>query len=129
MSIDWRIVDAALLELVGAPFEHGARGPRAFDCWGLVLELRRRLGLPLPPDFATGCLERAQAHALFHADRPGWRRGPLSHGGIILAPGAAHAGVHIAGRVVHAQKTAGVVAWSIAHWSTAFGDLECWESA
>jgi cell wall-associated NlpC family hydrolase len=126
--IDWRSVDTICTGLVGLPFQAGARGPAAFDCWGLVLELRRRLGLPVPPDVASGALSRSQAHAMFHVEWPGWRRGPLSHGGIILAECAAHAGVHLAGRIVHAQATAGVVAWTLGHWSLAFGELDCWEA-
>jgi len=126
--ISWGLIEEALEDLIGQPFERGARGPDAYDCWGLVLALRGFLGLPVPPDVATGALTRDQAHVLFAADRPaGWRRVPLCHGGILLAPCAAHAGVHLAGRVVHAQATAGVVAWSLAQWHCAFGAPECWE--
>lgn len=126
--IDWRSVGTLTADLVGLPFVSGARGPAAFDCWGLVLELRRRLALPLPPDFASGALSRSQAHELFHVEWSGWQRGPLSHGGIMLAPSAAHAGIHLAGRILHAQATAGVVAWTLGRWSLAFGELECWEA-
>jgi|SRR6185436_16231995 len=122
------LIDEALEDLIGAPFSAGARGPDAYDCWGLVIALRRQLGLPIPPDYATGCLTRDQAHALFAADRPsGWRRVPLSHGGILLANCAAHAGVYLAGRVVHAQATRGVDSWTLGQWSAAFGEVECWE--
>lgn len=130
-AIDWRSVETVCEGLIGLPFERGARGPAAFDCWGLVLEMRRRLGLPVPPDFATGGdFTRQQAHELFaEHPRTGWRCTPLRHGGVILTACAAHAGVHVAGRIVHAQSTAGVVAWSLGHWATAFGDIECWEAA
>jgi cell wall-associated NlpC family hydrolase len=124
----WRAIDAALSELVGRPFSRGARGPAAFDCWGLVLEVRARLGLPLPPDFASGELARDAVHALFLTERPeGWRRGDLTLGGIVLATDAAHAGIHLAGRILHASRR-GVVAWSLGHWSANFGALECWEA-
>jgi cell wall-associated NlpC family hydrolase len=39
--------------LVGRPFVWAGRGPEGFDCWGLVLEARRRAGLPAPADIAT----------------------------------------------------------------------------
>ncbi|HSU19900.1 MAG TPA: NlpC/P60 family protein [Acidobacteriaceae bacterium] len=35
-------------DLIGKPYAEGARGPEAFDCLGLVLELQRRQGRPLP---------------------------------------------------------------------------------
>lgn len=37
-------------DLIGKPFAFGARGPDAYDCYGLALEVKRRLG-QLPPDF------------------------------------------------------------------------------
>jgi cell wall-associated NlpC family hydrolase len=125
------LVDEALEELIGLPFERGGRGPDAYDCWGLVLALRRRLGLREPPDIATGTLTREQAHALFALQSLplGWRRVPLSPGGIVFAQCAAHAGVYVAGRIVHAQTTAGVVAWTLGRWMTAFGVPECWEAS
>jgi cell wall-associated NlpC family hydrolase len=127
--VDWRIVEAACADLIGRPFRAGARGPDAFDCWGLVRELRARLGLPVPPDYATGDLTRGAAHALFRGEMPAdWRRVDLRHGAIVLSDAAAHAGVLVAGRVIHAQFTAGVVAWSLGYWSMAYGALECWEA-
>jgi len=50
-------LEAVLGDLPGRPYLYGARGPASFDCWGLVLEVRRRLGLVLPPDFAFAALE------------------------------------------------------------------------
>jgi cell wall-associated NlpC family hydrolase len=121
-------LEAIALDLVGRPYRRGARGPDAFDCWGLVLEMRRRLGLPLPPDFASHDLSRFEAHALFHASRPtGWRRGPLTTGVIVIAEGAGHSGVYLAARIVHAQARTGVVAWSLARWYAAFGSVWGWE--
>ncbi len=123
------LVEEALEDLIGLPFERGARGPDAYDCWGLVLELRRQLGLPVPHDYATGELTRDQAHALFAAESwNGWHRVPISEGAIVLASCTAHAGVLLAGRIVHAQRTAGVVSWPAGRWTTAFGLLDCWEA-
>lgn len=36
------------IDLIGKPWLRGARGPEAYDCLGLVLEVARRLGRPLP---------------------------------------------------------------------------------
>lgn len=32
------------LDLIGKPFARGGRGPDAYDCWGLMLEVLRRMG-------------------------------------------------------------------------------------
>jgi cell wall-associated NlpC family hydrolase len=37
-----------LSDLIGKPYKAGARGPAAFDCWGLVLEVSKRAGIELP---------------------------------------------------------------------------------
>lgn len=36
------------LDLIGKPFAIGARGPDKFDCYGLVGELYKRLGMMIP---------------------------------------------------------------------------------
>lgn len=36
------------MDLLGKPFEKDARGPAAYDCVGLLLEIERRLGRTLP---------------------------------------------------------------------------------
>jgi cell wall-associated NlpC family hydrolase len=35
-------------DLIGKPFVDMGRGPEGFDCWGIVLEVNRRLGRDLP---------------------------------------------------------------------------------
>jgi cell wall-associated NlpC family hydrolase len=35
-------------DLIGKPFEYGARGPDKFDCYGLVIEMHRRRGFVIP---------------------------------------------------------------------------------
>tara|TARA_B100002049_G_scaffold227985_1_gene202134 strand:+ start:1324 stop:1716 length:393 start_codon:yes stop_codon:yes gene_type:complete len=42
------MTDADILELMGARFQFGGRGPEFFDCWGLVGECFRRAGKPAP---------------------------------------------------------------------------------
>jgi cell wall-associated NlpC family hydrolase len=42
-----RLDPALWRDLVGLPFRSGARGPDAYDCYGLVLEIHRRQGLAL----------------------------------------------------------------------------------
>lgn len=38
-------------DLIGKPFERGGRGPDAYDCFGLVMELMRRDGAAAIPDY------------------------------------------------------------------------------
>jgi cell wall-associated NlpC family hydrolase len=126
-----RILDAALAlrDLVGVPYERGARGPAAFDCWGLVLEVRRRLQLPAPPDYASAQLAPLDVLALFHAEPPpGWERVAPRDGAIVLALDAGHAGVFVAGRVLHAVRRGGVIAWRLGIWQAVYGhEGGCWE--
>lgn len=37
-----------LNDLLGKPYKAHARGPRAFDCYGLVIEVEKRLGHTMP---------------------------------------------------------------------------------
>lgn len=124
-----RAAFADLNDLIGRPYRYGARGPAEFDCWGLVLEVRRRLGLATPPDFATRVLAPEHARALFRDNRPsGWELVAPRHGAIAYAAAQAHAGVLVAGRVVHAVRGSGVVAWSLGRWLAEYGEpLEFYE--
>lgn len=49
----WKEIVAPVSQggLLGAPFGWGARGPQYFDCWGLVVEIRKRLQEPVPDDW------------------------------------------------------------------------------
>ena len=44
---------AIINDLRGKPFRWQGRGPDAYDCWGLVIEVLARRGLPSPGDFVT----------------------------------------------------------------------------
>jgi len=56
-----------------APYREGARGPMAFDCWGLVIDARHRLfGLPLLPSLgAVGKNKLRENTAAYHDLRLG----------------------------------------------------------
>lgn len=51
--------EAIIRDLQGKPFRWQGRGPDAFDCWGLVIEVLARRGLPSPGDFVTDTKECA----------------------------------------------------------------------
>jgi len=46
-----------IMNLIGKPFKYGGRGPAEYDCWGLCIEVCKRVGIVLPdintPDSAT----------------------------------------------------------------------------
>lgn len=46
------MVEVEYADLVGRPFVMGARGPDAYDCYGLVREMFRRTGKQVP-DYST----------------------------------------------------------------------------
>ncbi len=94
------------MDLLGKPFASGARGPHAYDCVGLLLEIQRRLGVPLPP-WGSHARELPGAMAcwiavadvqpgdgiLFTSDDPPW------HVGVVCG----------AGYMIHAHPSCGVV--------------------
>lgn len=110
--------------LIGLPWQRGARGPDAYDCWGLVIELARRSGRTVPADWASADMTRAEQRALMQAQAP--RRtlqlpGP-AEGAIAYSRCLSHCGLVLHGRVLHAARGAGVVAWSISMWQRTFPD-------
>lgn len=60
--------------LIGRPFVHRGRGPEAFDCWGLVMEVyRQTFAIELPDYAADGSrAHRAIAAAMVEGERGGW---------------------------------------------------------
>ena len=111
-------------DLIGRPYRRGAYGPDAFDCWGLVIEVARRMGRTLPPYWTAAALDREQQRALMSGEAqarteqiPGPEEGALA---FCLRRG--HIGVVLNGRVVHAARGCGVVSSSIAAWRDLFPD-------
>lgn len=45
--------ESVLSPLLGKPFKWFARGPDAYDCYGLMIEASRRVGLYIPSDYQT----------------------------------------------------------------------------
>ena len=48
-------------DLIGKPYQDGGRGPDAYDCWGLAIEIHRRFGIDLP-DFDISAKACEQIH-------------------------------------------------------------------
>jgi cell wall-associated NlpC family hydrolase len=119
---------AALLvrtdDLIGKPWRKGARGPDAFDCWGLVLVLAERCGRTVPADWRSGDMSRAELRAVMdEAARQRTQRldGP-AEGAIACSVSACHVGYVLHGRVIHAARGQGVTASGFMLWRSMFPD-------
>lgn len=53
------------IDLIGKPFEYSGRGPDAYDCYGLAVELYRRANIVLP-DYQSTDIVEAQANGFMH---------------------------------------------------------------
>ena len=70
------------IDLIGTPFAYGARGPQAFDCYGLVMAMARRNGQDLPDlGFAS---HQAQIAAMMGGSMPQWIDMAPGPGAIVL---------------------------------------------
>ncbi len=106
-------------EFLGKPFESGATGPAAYDCYGLCRAFWSRLGASLP-DLGQTSVERAED--LYRDAQPEfikltWPR-PWSLVSLRReAEVATHCGIVLPtdGLFLHAQEKSGVVAQPLAH--------------
>lgn len=58
--------------LVGMPFEWGARGPTAYDCWGLVAEVSRLAKRPIPGNWSAEDVAAASRIMTAQIALPSW---------------------------------------------------------
>lgn len=117
---------------IGAPYQAGASGPQAFDCWGLVCAaIAQRHGLPAPAQAAP-----LAARAL------GWRpvHGPLADGDVLhmrSPQGTRHVGMVVragAGArglcLLHALRSLGVCWQPLADLpGLGYSQLQAWRHA
>lgn len=111
-------------DLLSAPFAWGGRDPKqGLDCWGLVMEVRRRVGLETPDPFKRVSEEDAEYHRAFSAEvyalfSTQWSRvrTPVQPGDVVELPSyagqASHAGV-VVGHLNHTPY--------VLHMGKAFG--------
>ncbi|MGA0595391.1 peptidoglycan endopeptidase [Enterovirga sp. CN4-39] len=113
--------NAFLSDLIGRPYAIGARGPEAFDCYGLTRHLQRELARIEMPDvpFANPTTRAAAEAMLSHPERQAWEE--VEHPedlDIVLMGNVAKRDFHlgtfvipaISGVVVHTDQANGVVA-------------------
>jgi probable lipoprotein NlpC len=99
-------------DLIGKPFADLGRGPEAYDCWGLVIEIGRRLGIAVP-DYGVHYWDIGGLNDTFRARVPEYDRVTLPECGDIVAfkrvSGELHFGVMVDQRsVLHAGPEIGV---------------------
>ncbi len=112
---------ADVADLIGKPFRYGGRGPDAYDCYGLVREMCRRDGKPVP-DFKSPS-ELAVIEAVMAVERASgkWQEVAKGPGRILLLRVGALA-CHVAytlpdDRMIHTwEKSNGVCIERIEGW-------------
>lgn len=106
-------------DLVGIPFRYGARGPEAFDCYGLIMEMAKRSGQVLP-DFGSA-EDQGLIAAMMGTSLPQWREVEPQAGAIVLIRIGRHAS-HVAFqldefKMIHAWgQSSGVSVIKIQEW-------------
>lgn len=61
------------VDLIGKPFEVGARGPKSYDCYGLVKEVSRRMGKDIPDYPGDRDLMKVQSIMELESHRNRWQ--------------------------------------------------------
>ena len=114
---------SALSMLVGLPWVAGARGPEAYDCWGLFLAVQRQhFGRALPEIPVDALNLRAVLDAFTaHPERQRWQPVSAAEEGDAVLMRQSRYPVHIGvwldidgGGVLHAVRHAGVVFQTLA---------------
>lgn len=114
---------SALSPLIGLPWIAGARGPEAYDCWGLFLAVQRQhFGRDLP-QIPIDALNLRAVLAAFngHPERQRWQPTSAAEEGDAVLMRQSRYPVHIGvwldidgGGVLHAVRHAGVVFQTLA---------------
>jgi len=104
-------------DLIMARYEEGARGPEAYDCFGLFAELCRRRGMPIPDHPSPADLRLREAKIMEVAINE-WEplRQPEVGCAVVIriGPWVSHIGMVIEGnKFIHANKSTGITVASL----------------
>lgn len=121
-----------LRDLIGKPYAVHGRGPDAYDCFGLAIEVCRRYGKILEDSFydeITSDMERRlidETKAVIHAERlPGPVEGAVVE--FLIAGKPRHVGVCLGdGTFIHALKDLGVRTSELSAWSKRIEGFYTW---
>ena len=99
------------IDLLGIPFERGARGPNSYDCYGLAIEMFRRDGIEVPDFVSPGTLEEIETLISDQAKR--WIKTPFGVPGTLVTLRVEGLGAHVgymidADRFIHAFEPTGI---------------------
>lgn len=128
-----RSLASEITPLIGIPWQAGAAGPDAYDCWAAAGMIEARLfGRAIPgltPERRRGIARARQSWAL--SDQP--RDGDIVE--MRRMGRANHVGVWIEGRILHCQQGAGMVydrpsdirlmGWTMRFWTPVAGRARC----
>lgn len=101
-------------DLIGLEFKYGGRGPKHYDCWGLVQECKRRTdGIELP-DYRSSTSPEANATIMQAESAKLWRRLPEITPGSVIMIRVKRFGAHVGfvaseTRFIHALEEFGVL--------------------
>lgn len=109
---------AFVLANLGKPWQPMARGPAAFDCWGLVWHYYKTCrGIELPLHITIDPSDKPTVARTMLADLPLWQALPAPQAGCVVAMRRSqrihHVGLYVDdghGVVLHAGEQIGVVA-------------------
>jgi len=123
MTTSWSVEGkAALADLIGLPWEPGARGPYAFDCYGMVRHIQKRFyGIDLPDLVVNSDNDAEISDKIFQLGHPLGEEISGPSDGCVVTMGnerrEMHLGVYVAvdgGRIIHSERGTGCVAVPIA---------------
>ena len=105
-------------DLIGIPFAYGGRSLAGLDCWGLVVEVYRRLGIAVEDVAEYHDVLATAANPVFETQRTAaWRQvgEPFEpHDVLLFSGGCCGAATHCAiwigdGQVLHTREKTGVI--------------------
>lgn len=106
-------------DLIGVPFELGARGPNSYDCYGLLSEVYKRLGVAIPDLKSPKSGVLITALATSEAARVWVEVEPKPHvTALIRTPSSLHVGLLLPhDRIIHTwHNSGGVVVERMHDW-------------
>ncbi|PHR83095.1 NlpC/P60 family protein [Henriciella sp.] len=99
---------AIISDMLETTYEVCGRGPEAYDCYGMVVEVCRRMGWPVPRDPLPHWDNPRDLLRIFNEQvrDEEWKRCAVSEGAVAFVPkfaAARHVGIVIAGGILHTQ--------------------------
>lgn len=104
--------EAFFFSVLGKPWESGAAGPDAYDCWGLVRAYWKEVRGEELPDYDVDALNPYEVRREFAGHRDGWREVQPAEGVAVLmgkSERPSHVGILLGQGVLHSTKPSGVV--------------------